>query len=410
MATCITCGVDIPEGEPSCAECGASVEAPRGLWSSPEEGQADPATTLPSPEALAEGNDRGVLLHVSPRTRSNADITPLPSSALAIAHEPDDPPAPADASATRRKPLARPAEVVPLRPEPEPETQATPEPETQATPEPEPETQATPEPEPERVLPAFLASQILAEDLEPTDPGATSIRIVGAAVGAFGAAGVVAVGGLAVGPALAAVGLVVLAGLAIAPLSYAQRALGMLSMSLVGVAIGAIHRLGEADPFLSLLLTSGTLVLGGGLLMRHTYRAARLARIVVAAGIGAMTLWFVLSGGFETLAYFEPAWQSWAPAIPKVLLGITVLLSLLSFMDERSTAGARVWATMLLSLYTATMALTVAIQFFPLGRGVAASHPSPTAAYALAVTSLITVGAMALAQALIVAHRRRRTG
>jgi hypothetical protein len=41
----------------------------------------------------------------------------------------------------------------------------------------------------------------------------------------------------------------------------------------------------------------------------------------------------------------DPWWQSWLPSVLRAPLGLLLMLSLLAFMDERSTGGCEIWAT-----------------------------------------------------------------
>jgi hypothetical protein len=72
---------------------------------------------------------------------------------------------------------------------------------------------------------------------------------------------------------------------------------------------------------------------------------------MVALGIllGASFLW--MSGVFNQLTMLDTAWQSWAPRLVGFPFGILLMLSLLSFMNARTTAGAAAWATFVLLWY-----------------------------------------------------------
>jgi hypothetical protein len=58
-----------------------------------------------------------------------------------------------------------------------------------------------------------------------------------------------------------------------------------------------------------------------------------------------------MSGVWSELTMMDTAWQSWAPRLVSLPFGILLMLSLLSFMNARTTAGATAWATFVLLWY-----------------------------------------------------------
>ena len=69
---------------------------------------------------------------------------------------------------------------------------------------------------------------------------------------------------------------------------------------------------------------------------------------IVASGIGLASLFLWLSGELSDLTLVDTAWQSWLPRVVALALSLLLLLSLLAFMDARSTGGAAVWAGFIL--------------------------------------------------------------
>lgn len=59
--------------------------------------------------------------------------------------------------------------------------------------------------------------------------------------------------------------------------------------------------------------------------------------------VGGLFLW--MSGDLADLTLIDTAWQSWLPRVVGLAFGILLMLSLLAFMDARSTGGSAVWAS-----------------------------------------------------------------
>jgi hypothetical protein len=97
-----------------------------------------------------------------------------------------------------------------------------------------------------------------------------------------------------------------------------------------------------------LMLTVAVILLAAGLLFRSWHRASPVARCIVGAGIALASLHMWLGGELDQLTLTDIAWQSWLPRIVGLSFGALLLLSLLAFMDARSTAGAAVWASLVL--------------------------------------------------------------
>jgi len=341
----------------------------------------------------------------------DSQVTPLPTSPLALEAS-NAPVLRADATGSRpRLPKAGTpshAEVVPIRPALSSAAEETPAP-TPARGEPAAASSSSGEPR-EVQAPPFLASRSLAEDLSPREPGKRTLRWLGMTLGVAGGCASLLLGGMGA-PALAAAGgLFILALLSALPLSYRARALAISGLGATGLGFFSAGSQLRGERLDESLLAGAVFVLGAGLLFRAYHRASRVARLVVMVGIVALAAWLVLSGGLGALTHMDAAWQSWAPALPRVALALLGLISLLVFMDASTTAGGRIWATILFLVHAAHVFVREAVALYPptnLGRAVA-SLPHPELAHAIAIVVVVITGSVALAQLLAASAARRR--
>ena len=102
------------------------------------------------------------------------------------------------------------------------------------------------------------------------------------------------------------------------------------------------------DPLVPMV---GCSLLSMALLFRSWHRASLLARALVALGIVLCAGWVWMSGALQRLLVLEGQWQSWVPAVLVVPLVILLLLSLLAFMDSRSTGACALWSALVLAWY-----------------------------------------------------------
>jgi hypothetical protein len=193
--------------------------------------------------------------------------------------------------------------------------------------------------------PPVLASEALKRDLAPARPARAALRIWSPLLGTLGAAAVWRLTqGRGMGlPLAGAFGGLALLGLP--PMPYVGRAAAVVTVAATGLALvlwGNAH--GPAG-LSSALVTLAVGLLASGLYLRAWHRASIVARLTVTLGvvIGATSLW--MSGDLADLTVFDTAWQSWLPRVLGLSFGILLMLSLLVFMDARSTGGALVWAT-----------------------------------------------------------------
>lgn len=194
------------------------------------------------------------------------------------------------------------------------------------------------EPAPER--PRFLASELLRQDWYPRAPLSRSIRWGALALGAAGAAAVIALGATSTS-ALTIAGLLgACALLGAVPLRPQIRGVGLALIAVAGTALAASMRVGgDVEPAAPLLVGCVTLS-ASALFFRAAHRTARFARALVGIGLAATAAWLVLTGGLEALVVESLAWHHWIFPSLRLLLGLLVVSSLLTFLDPTGDGGA----------------------------------------------------------------------
>ncbi|MDB4974637.1 MAG: hypothetical protein JWN48_2978 [Myxococcaceae bacterium] len=193
------------------------------------------------------------------------------------------------------------------------------------------------------VRPPYLASEILREDLTPSEPGRRHINVVLHAAPALGAVAVLTSGidRIATWAALAALsGLFILTRF---ELSYHTLAVLVASIGGLCLAATSCARVAMGGGFDGPLLATVATLLPAALLFRTWYRAAYTARVLVSLALVLAVMWATWTSHRGLLA-LEFDWQSWVPALTWYLFGILCLLSLLAFMSGETTGGCDVWA------------------------------------------------------------------
>ncbi|MCA9528820.1 MAG: hypothetical protein KC543_01645 [Myxococcales bacterium] len=258
--------------------------------------------------------------------------------------------------------------------------------------------------------PPVLASEILEADLMPRCPGRRTIGPVCAASGLAGLVLALALGGasspltwVTAGVSALIVGFGLASG---ARLTYARRAWALAVLGVVELVLGNLAHLRIGLDGAFALLTVGVVVLSAGLLFRSYYRASRLARWVVLAGILLFAGWFAVTDELHALAGLGAAWQSWAPPLVHIAFLFAPILALLAFMDSRTRAGAHMWAYGLLGVFAVDVALSVAERLWP-ATGVGVALPDPLTATLIASAVGAVATATAAAQLLAVQTRNR---
>ena len=201
------------------------------------------------------------------------------------------------------------------------------------------------------VRPPVLASEALQRDLTPAEPAPLLLRFWSPVLGLLGVAATwLLTRGHGVGAPLCGA-FAALALLGIPRMPYAARAGAVATVAATGLVVVLWTDVGHAESGRMLVLTLTVNVLAAGLFFRAWHRASALARVMVALGIllGGSFLW--MSEVFTQLTMVDTAWQSWAPRLVALPFGMLLMLSLLSFMNARTTAGATAWATFVLLWY-----------------------------------------------------------
>jgi hypothetical protein len=201
------------------------------------------------------------------------------------------------------------------------------------------------------VRPPVLASEALQRDLTPSEPAPRLLRFWCPVLGLMG---VCATWFLTHGRELGAPlcgAFAALALLGVPRMGYTARAGAVATVAATGLALVLWADGGsEAGPQ-AVVLTLTVTLLATGLLFRAWHRASVLSRFMVALGIllGVSFLW--MSEAFAQLTLLDTTWQSWAPILVALPFGILLMLSLLVFMNARTTAGAGAWACFVLLWY-----------------------------------------------------------
>jgi hypothetical protein len=258
---------------------------------------------------------------------------------------------------------------------------------------------------PVQVAPPILASDLLREQMRPSRPGETGLRIGTLVLCTLGAAGALFLGG-SESLAMVSLALLVCMGvLAATPMSYRGRAIGLLLVggAATGVALWQqdLHDIAPEGPVLAV----ATILLSGSLLFRAYYRGAMLSRAAVALGVVALVCWFIVSGGHESLVSLEGHWQSWAPAITHMSFGLLALLSLMAFMESSTRGGTHVWAGALLCLYAIHIGLLIGTERWPLVATETAIEGGTMAALIAGMVGTIVAG-VALAEVFVALYQK----
>jgi hypothetical protein len=257
--------------------------------------------------------------------------------------------------------------------------------------------------------PPLLASEALRRDLVPATPAARSMRILLVVIGLLGVVcAMYFVGpfslGAPIGGAFAA-----LLALGLSPVAYEARAAVAVAVAGAGLLVATWDRTLHGAAPESLLLQLGVTVLATALLLRGWHRGSRLARGLVALGIAICAGWLPISEQYRALPAMDLAWQTWLGPLLMLPLAVLLLLSLLAFMDSRSTGACGLSAALLLGWYALSAAAGVCSLYWPL-RATLLSSPHVDGEITLGCLAgplFTSVVATALAQLLAAASATR---
>jgi hypothetical protein len=193
------------------------------------------------------------------------------------------------------------------------------------------------------VRPPYLASEILREDLTPSDPGRKHLDLI---LHIAPALGVVAVLSSGLHRVATWVSLGVLAAMFLLTRFELDHVLqsalvaGLGGLTLAAAATARVILGGGSD---GPMLAAAATLLPAALLFRAWYRAAYTARVLVALALVLGLTWATWTSHSDLLA-LEFDWASWVPALAWYVYCLLCLLSLLAFMNEETTGGCDVWA------------------------------------------------------------------
>ncbi|MCZ7687155.1 MAG: hypothetical protein M5U28_53825 [Sandaracinaceae bacterium] len=208
--------------------------------------------------------------------------------------------------------------------------------------------------------PRYLASELLKQDWYPRTPLARSLRWGALAVGSVGAAALLALGASSPGALGLAGILAACAVLGALPVAAQLRGVALAALGVSGTGLAGWMRLDEGrEPAAPLLVACITLT-ASALFYRAAHRTARFARVLVAVGLGATAGWLVLTGGIDALVVETFVWHDWLFPALRVLLGLVVVVSLLTFLDPTGHGGAWAAGGALLVWLTLEMAASLA--------------------------------------------------
>ena len=133
------------------------------------------------------------------------------------------------------------------------------------------------------------------------------------------------------------------------PLPYAARASALAAVAGSGLAVVTWHAFAaQALDLDALVLRIGVLSLAMALFFRAWHRGSLLARALVALGIALCAGGLWMSGSLGALLALDGGVQSWLLPLSSLGLAVLLMLSLLAFMDSRTTGGCAAWASLLL--------------------------------------------------------------
>jgi hypothetical protein len=192
--------------------------------------------------------------------------------------------------------------------------------------------------------PPVLASEALLRDIAPSRPARAALRIWCPLLGVLGTMNAwFLTHGSGLGWPLAGA-FFGLALLGLPPMPYPGRASAVTTVAGTGLALVLWTDATRPGGMSSAMLTFAVTLLSAGLLFRAWHRASTLSRLMVAGGVMVSALFLWMSGDLSDLTLIDTAWQSWLPRLVGLAFGILLMLSLLAFMDARSTGGSAVWA------------------------------------------------------------------
>jgi hypothetical protein len=253
--------------------------------------------------------------------------------------------------------------------------------------------------------PPVLASEAMRKELSPAAPASRPARFWIAVLGLIGLLGAWFVCGphglgVPVGGAFLA-----LTMLGMVPMAYPARAAAVVTVAGSGLTVLVAQRFEHAASLEPLVLMVGVMVLAMALLFRSWHRASLLARALVALGVALCAGWLWMGGSLQQLLVLDRQWQAWLLPVLTVPFALILLLSLLAFMDSRSTGACGAWAAALLIWYALYTWVELLVVYWPAGSAAldSARMSADTAMTVLSAPLFASALALGLAQLLAVA-------
>jgi hypothetical protein len=191
--------------------------------------------------------------------------------------------------------------------------------------------------------PPFLASEILREDLTPSEPGKRLLDVALYIAPALGILATLLAGLTTSASWVALVALTGLLALARFELPYATRALLVAVTGGGTLALIAVWGSVLGARFDRALITGAATLLPASLYFRAWYRGSEGARVLVASALVLALAWAMGTSDRQLLSLVF-SWQSWLPALTWYLFALLCLFSLLAFMGAETTGGCDIWA------------------------------------------------------------------
>lgn len=191
--------------------------------------------------------------------------------------------------------------------------------------------------------PPFLASEILREDLTPSEPGKRLLEIALYVAPSLGIVATLLTGLSTSASWIALVALTGLLALVRFELPYATRALLVALTGGGTLALIAVWGSVLGARFDRALIAGAATLLPAALYFRAWYRGSEGARVLVASALVLALAWAMGTSDRQLLSLVF-SWQSWLPALTWYLFALLCLFSLLAFMGAETTGGCDVWA------------------------------------------------------------------
>lgn len=219
-------------------------------------------------------------------------------------------------------------------------------------------------PPPRRTLaPPVLASEALRKEMTPAEPGRVLLPVVVCATSTLAVSLCLWLVGFDKHGLAVAATFLALSAIALWPMPYSSRAGALAVLSGGGMLSATWVRAQQApqEPH-ALGLTGAVLLLGTALQLRAWHRGSVSARVLVALGLGAGALWLGVQAPWLHLSSLPSDPRLSLPVVLPIPFGILLMVSLLAFMDARTTGASGLWSLCLWGWYACFVAAEIVAQ------------------------------------------------